>query len=162
METIKAKDIHDCDDCPLYKDDCSGGWTSGCGGTPIEPPCCSWDDEDEIYVGMYNYDDSEYPSEYDLIREKEHQRKQQEEIEKRESEEKERLKRLVYSKTSMESQKLNIMAVLLIVGSVINVIGGCIHPMSQDMMGLLKQLVHDAAKPWFIVVNWKRNKLPIH
>ena len=52
---IKAKDIHDCEDCPLLDDDCPGGWTSGTGGTPIEPPCCSWNNNDEIYKGMYGY-----------------------------------------------------------------------------------------------------------
>lgn len=25
----------------------------GPGGTPIEPPCCSWDGDEEIYEGMY-------------------------------------------------------------------------------------------------------------
>lgn len=23
---MKAKDINDCDECPLYKNDCVGGW----------------------------------------------------------------------------------------------------------------------------------------
>ena len=54
---MKAKDIHDCNECPLYENECSGGWTSGAGGTPIEPPCCGWNDDDEIYDGMYDYDD---------------------------------------------------------------------------------------------------------
>ena len=44
---IKAKDIHDCEDCPLHDNEYPGGWTSGAGGTPIEPPCCDWDDEDD-------------------------------------------------------------------------------------------------------------------
>ena len=48
---------------------------------------------------MYDYDVSDYPSKYDLMLEEEHQRRQQEEREKREIEEKERLRRLVYSKT---------------------------------------------------------------
>ena len=48
---------------------------------------------------MYDYDDSDYPSKYDLMLEEEYQRRQQEEREKREIEEKERLRRLVYSKT---------------------------------------------------------------
>lgn len=52
---IKAKDINGCDDCPLKDNDCPGGWTSGAGGTPIEPPCCIWDDDTEVYEGMYEY-----------------------------------------------------------------------------------------------------------
>jgi len=55
MNTKKAIDIIDCDGCPLYKKDCVGGWTSGGGGEPIEPPCTSWDKEDEISEGMYEY-----------------------------------------------------------------------------------------------------------
>lgn len=96
---IKAKDIHDCEDCPLYDNECPGGWTSGAGGTPIEPPCCNWDDEDEIYDGMYDYDDSDYPTTWDIQREKEYQERQQEELEKERLKEKERLRQLVYKKT---------------------------------------------------------------
>lgn len=53
---VLAKNINDCSDCPLYKNDCPGGWSSGSGGTPIEPPCCSWNDDDKIYAGMYDKD----------------------------------------------------------------------------------------------------------
>lgn len=96
---MKAKDIHDCDECPLYENECSGGWTSGAGGTPVEPPCCNWGDDDEIYDGMYDYDYSDYPTNYDLMLEEEYKRRQQEELEKWKLKEKERLRRLVYSKT---------------------------------------------------------------
>lgn len=51
---MKAKDITGCDNCPIYKNDCKGGWTSNGRGTPIEPPCTSWNDEDDIYEGMYD------------------------------------------------------------------------------------------------------------
>ena len=50
---IYAKDITSCDNCPLYKKDCPGGMTSSPSGTPIDPPCCSWNDDDEIFEGMY-------------------------------------------------------------------------------------------------------------
>ena len=40
---------------------------------------------------MYDYDDSDYPSKYDLMLEEEHQRRQQVERERREIEEKERI-----------------------------------------------------------------------
>lgn len=53
-EVIYARDIDDCSVCPLYKKDCPGGWTSGGGGTPIEPPCTSWNGDEEIYEGMYD------------------------------------------------------------------------------------------------------------
>lgn len=49
------KELDNCDECPLYNELCSGGWTSGYGGTPIEPPCTCWNDEDdldEIYNNM--------------------------------------------------------------------------------------------------------------
>ena len=42
-----AREIEDCDGCPLYGNDCPGGWTGGPNG-PIEPPCCSWNGDEEI------------------------------------------------------------------------------------------------------------------
>ena len=45
---VLAKDIEDCDSCPLKDHDCPGGWTSGGSGQPIEPPCCSWNDDTEV------------------------------------------------------------------------------------------------------------------
>lgn len=48
-----AKDIDDCSNCPLRENDCGGGWTSDGGGMPVEPPCTSWDDDKEVYEGMY-------------------------------------------------------------------------------------------------------------
>lgn len=57
-EIKKASEIEDCTGCPLYGADCKGGWTSGAGGTPIEPPCCSWNGDEEIYEGMYSEMDS--------------------------------------------------------------------------------------------------------
>lgn len=46
---MKLGDIEDCSECPL-KDEglCPGGWTSGAGGTPIEPPCAGWDGEEDV------------------------------------------------------------------------------------------------------------------
>lgn len=49
-----ARDIIDCDSCPLYKNHCVGGWTSGEGGDPIEPPCTNWNDDDCIEEEMYS------------------------------------------------------------------------------------------------------------
>lgn len=52
-KTVLAKDIDDCSKCPLYENECPGGWTSGAGGNPIEPPCCSWNEDTKVYEGMY-------------------------------------------------------------------------------------------------------------
>lgn len=54
MDEKYAKDICDCSDCPLLNNDCPGGWTSGNGGYPIEPPCTSWKDDTLVYEGMYS------------------------------------------------------------------------------------------------------------
>lgn len=50
-EVIYARDIDDCSVCPLYEKDCPGGWTSSGGGTPIEPPCTSWNGEERNCLG---------------------------------------------------------------------------------------------------------------
>ena len=42
------RDIEDCEQCPAFGEECQGGWTSGYGGEPIEPPCTSWDDDTDI------------------------------------------------------------------------------------------------------------------
>jgi hypothetical protein len=52
-EDIYARDIHGCDECQLYGNDCHGG----CVGTPngyIEPPCTSWNDSTIVFEGMYS------------------------------------------------------------------------------------------------------------
>lgn len=53
-KVIHASDITDCAECPLYDHDCCGGWSSNGCGTPIEPPCTSWNGDEEIYEGMYD------------------------------------------------------------------------------------------------------------
>lgn len=53
MDEVKiANEIEDCEECPLHGKDCPGGWTGG-PNSPIEPPCCSWNGDEEIYEGMY-------------------------------------------------------------------------------------------------------------
>lgn len=83
-----AKEIDDCSVCPLYQKDCPGGWTGGAGGIPIEPPCCSWSDDTEVYKGMYEYDERDY-SEQELKWERELEKELKK---KHEQEEKERIK----------------------------------------------------------------------
>jgi hypothetical protein len=43
-----VKEMQGCEDCPLLNDQCKGGMTSSPGGEPIEPPCVSWDPDDEV------------------------------------------------------------------------------------------------------------------
>jgi hypothetical protein len=94
-DIILAKDIDDCSNCPLYEHDCSGGWTSGGGGIPIEPPCCSWNGEEEIYEGMYEYNTYE-PTEAELKWEREYiAQKEKKQKEKREAEYKEECRQRV-------------------------------------------------------------------
>lgn len=46
---MKVSEIDGCDNCPLLEESiCPGGMTSGAGGIPIEPPCVSWNDDDDI------------------------------------------------------------------------------------------------------------------
>lgn len=55
-DIVYAKDIHSCDDCPLNDNVCHGV-RADANGFPIDPPCCYWNDDDEIFEGMYdNYD----------------------------------------------------------------------------------------------------------
>jgi hypothetical protein len=54
MDEVYAKDIHDCDECPLYEHGCTGGLTSDGNGRTIEPPCCSWNDDTVVFEGMYD------------------------------------------------------------------------------------------------------------
>lgn len=66
---IKYKEIMDdknCDRCPLMQEEiCPGGWRCY-GGEPIEPPCCSFDDDtdldewvSEYYASQYRYEKAE-------------------------------------------------------------------------------------------------------
>lgn len=47
---------YDCSVCPFHDDVCPGGWKSGYGGVPIEPPCTGWDkyDDDTTLDEIYN------------------------------------------------------------------------------------------------------------
>ena len=93
-EVIYARDIDDCSVCPLYEKDCPGGWTSGGNGTPIEPPCCSWNGDEKIYEGMYGrygcwrFEDLNQIT-AELVR------REQEEREKRQKDRKEHLQRRI-------------------------------------------------------------------
>lgn len=53
---MKLSEIEDCSECPI-KDEgiCLGGWTSGAGGQPIEPPCANWDADEEVEDYIQGY-----------------------------------------------------------------------------------------------------------
>lgn len=82
-EVKKASEIEDCSDCPLYQTDCPGGWKSDGAGNPIEPPCTSWNGDEEIYEGMYDYNPSEDDIAYwsELSSQREAERKKQAHLE---------------------------------------------------------------------------------
>jgi hypothetical protein len=91
-EIILAKEIEDCSACPLYGYDCVGGYTTNGCGTPIEPPCCSWNGDEEIIRGMYENNPYE-PSKAELQREREYLERKQ--LEKEEEAKKNRKEELV-------------------------------------------------------------------
>lgn len=42
--------------CPLLEEGiCKGGWTSGYGGVPIEPPCCSMEPDENLTAWVSSY-----------------------------------------------------------------------------------------------------------
>jgi hypothetical protein len=109
MNDIKlAKDITECEECPLYKHDCPGGWTSGGGGQPIEPPCCSWNDDDEIYEGMYDCDWRDYTDQ-----ELEWERRDRERREEKERERKEYLENKIKRYSNYGNTKIKYAGELL-------------------------------------------------
>lgn len=56
MIHILLKDVDCPDDCPLYKEEiCTGGGMKCYGGEPIEPPCCSMDEEEDLDAWVDNY-----------------------------------------------------------------------------------------------------------
>lgn len=51
-----AREIEDCDYCPLIEEGlCTGGFTSDGRGMPMEPPCCSWDPDEDIDQWIINF-----------------------------------------------------------------------------------------------------------
>lgn len=75
-------ETEDCEQCPIKQERiCKGGWTSSPSGTPIEPPCCSFDDDTDLDAWIDNYYDYQrrYEERIDRqIREKEEKRKKNE------------------------------------------------------------------------------------
>lgn len=75
---MKASEIEDCENCPLLKEEiCPGGMTSSPTGTPIEPPCCSFDDDTDLDQWIEDYYDSQrrYEEYLDRKREEEQEKK---------------------------------------------------------------------------------------
>lgn len=73
---MKASEIEDCENCPLLKEEiCPGGMTSSPSGTPIEPPCCSFDDDTDLDQWIEDYYDSQRRYEAYLDRKYEEEQK---------------------------------------------------------------------------------------
>lgn len=50
------RDLEDCDGCPLLIEElCNGGMSVSGSGTPIEPPCCSMDDDTDLDEWIKDY-----------------------------------------------------------------------------------------------------------
>lgn len=107
-DIILAKDIKECEDCPLLHNDCCGGWTTNGNGTPIEPPCTSWNGDEEIYAGMYEY--LAYERDYSKQELKwfaeEQERRKQNKLKQKELAKKRRLQRLVNNLTPYGISKI--------------------------------------------------------
>lgn len=60
MSKVLWKDLQNdkrCDNCPLLEEEvCSRGWTCY-GGEPIEPPCCSFNDDTDFEKWVADYFD---------------------------------------------------------------------------------------------------------
>lgn len=107
MEDVYAKDIESCDTCPLYGKDCPGGWTSGAGGTPIEPPCTSWENDTLVFEGMYADNENRGYSEQEMawFRQEQAEREERERKEKHERDIEE-AKRLIAQNSKYPNAKL--------------------------------------------------------
>lgn len=50
------KELDDCEQCPLMKEEiCPGGWSASPSGMPIEPPCCSFEDDTDLDKWINDY-----------------------------------------------------------------------------------------------------------
>ena len=48
--------LEDCEQCPLLKEEiCNSGFTSSPSGTPVEPPCCCFDDDTDLDTWILDY-----------------------------------------------------------------------------------------------------------
>lgn len=80
------KEIDDCEQCPLLKEEiCTGGWTSFPSGTPIEPPCCGFDDNTDLerWIEDYYENQRRYEEYLDRKWETEQEKKRKAEIAKK-------------------------------------------------------------------------------
>lgn len=68
---ILLKDVDCPDGCPLYKEEICPGGMRCYGGEPIEPPCCSMDDEEDLNSWIDNYYDGQRRYEEYLDRQEE-------------------------------------------------------------------------------------------
>lgn len=83
---MKTSEIEDCENCPLLKEEiCPGGMTSSPSGTPIEPPCCSFDDDTDLDQWIEDYYDGQrrYEEYLDRKYEEEQKKKHKADVAKR-------------------------------------------------------------------------------
>lgn len=86
---MKLYEIEDCDECPIRDEGiCPGGWTSGAGGDPIEPPCTNWDGNKNVrdYIEEFYASQLEYEEYEDRLFEEKQKKQRKKEISKRKRE----------------------------------------------------------------------------
>lgn len=79
-------ELEDCEQCPLFKEEiCPGGMTVSPGGTPIEPPCCGFEDDTDLDVWVADYFDRRRRQEayYDELHKKEQEKKRKNDLRNR-------------------------------------------------------------------------------
>lgn len=55
---MKLSEIDNCEDCRLKQEDiCHGGWTSDGRGEPVEPPCCTMEEDTDLDEWVNEYYD---------------------------------------------------------------------------------------------------------
>ncbi len=78
-----VSEIEDCEVCPLKEEGfCTGGWSSGAGGVPIEPPCASWNGDEDTDDLIDSYRDMEHRFDMWADEEKKKKREKEEKAEK--------------------------------------------------------------------------------
>lgn len=73
---MKASEIEYCENCPLLKEEIyPGGMTSSQSGTPIDPPCCSFDDDTDLDQWIEDYYDGQMRYEEYIYKKREEEQK---------------------------------------------------------------------------------------
>lgn len=152
-----AKEIDDCENCPLFHEDCAGGWTSSPAGTPIEPPCCNWNDDDEIYAGMYDRDYDYSERELEWIKE-DRIRKEKAEREERKQKYQDELRERVYRISKYGSSKLR-QTPSICSDWWCHICNRWVHPAPESWSGGIGEATCPrSGMTWHIADCWRRNQ----